>query len=117
MRIKGLTAPLPDLVILSTNYISLRAYILGDEFPGHLELPDCAVVQGRHDLHEGTEVVELDTLCGQLDEELQDLGPVHEVPLVGHTPHEEMGHLQVGEGREPLDFIFCIIMIKYPNLQ
>ncbi len=89
-------------------YKSLRAYVLGDEFPGHLELPDGAVVQGRHDLHEGAEVVELDTLCGQLDKELEDLGPVHEVPLVGHTPHEEMGHLQVGVEREPLDFIFRI---------
>lgn len=52
------------------------------------------MLQSRGQLHDGTEVVELVTLPGQLDEELQCLHTIYEVALVGNTPHEEERHLQ-----------------------
>ena len=62
-------------------------------FPGGLEALHAPVVEPRHDLHEGGEVVELHALGGKLDEEFEELAPIHRISLTGHAPHEEQRHL------------------------
>ena len=52
--------------------------------------------QARDDLHEGREVVQLHTLRGNLDQELNQFRTVTRVTLAGHTPHEEERHLWEG---------------------
>ena len=71
----------------------LGLHRLGDLLPGRLEPLNTPVRETRDDLHEGGEIAELDTLAGQLDEELYQSTPVGRVALMGHTPHEEEGHL------------------------
>ena len=61
--------------------------------PGSLELVHGAVLQGRHHLHVRGKVVQLQAAACQLDEGLQDLGPVQVAPLLGYAPHEEQRHL------------------------
>jgi len=51
------------------------------------------VLESRHDLHEGTEVVELQALPSKEDEKLEHFYTVHQVTLGCHTPHEEQRHL------------------------
>ena len=55
--------------------------MFGDIVPRGSELVDGAMLQGRHDLHEGAVVVELDTLHAKLDQELEDLGAIDRVTL------------------------------------
>ena len=69
-------------------------HLFGYVVPDRLKTSRGAVLKGRGQLHQRAVVVELVTLPGQLDEELQDLDPVHKVPLVWETPHEEEGHLK-----------------------
>ncbi len=72
------------------NYMYVQAtHILRDELPGRLVALYRAMLQCRHELEEGAEVVELLTLGRRLDEKLYDLSTVHQVALLGNTPHEE----------------------------
>ena len=77
----------------------LGLHRLGDPLPGRLEPLDTAVRETGDDLHEGGEVVQLDTLRGNLDQELYQLQTVARVTLVRYTPHKEEGHLQRRENQ------------------
>ena len=70
-------------------------HVLSDVVPGGFELANGAMLQGRHDLHEGAVVVQLYALQAQLDEELEDFGAVNGVALLDYAPHEEERHLCV----------------------